>query len=103
MCNTKKSNTPTMYDGAQKIVVSCAILLLLAGNVVDPGRQSKTSQSPKINAGIEKTACNMFIIQRKVEPTYISNELLRGSINITAENPTNHATITISIVISCTK
>ena len=93
-----------MYEGIQKIVVNCASLLVLAGNVVDSGRQSATSQIPKTNAGIENTPCNIFMISRRGVFENASNEVrLSGSINITAENPTNHTHITINKVISCTK
>ena len=99
-----KSKTPTTYEGIQKIVVSCASLLVLAGKVVDSGRQSATSQIPKTNAGTEKTPCKMFMIKRRGVLENTSKEVkLRGSINITAENPTNHTHITTSKVISCTK
>ena len=93
---------PTTYDGIQKTVVNCAILLLLAANDVDPGRQSATSHTPKTNAGIEKMACKLFITKREGE---LENEelLLRGPIKSTAEKLTNNAHITTSIVISCTK
>ena len=99
-----KSKTPTMYEGIQKIVVNCANLLVLAGNVVDSGRQSATSQIPKTNAGTENTPCSIFMIRRRGVFENASKKVrLRGSINITAENPTNHTHITISKVISCAK
>jgi len=48
-------------------VVICAILLLLAAIDIDPGRQSATSHTPKINAEIEKIACATTAIKCKGE------------------------------------
>ena len=99
-----KSITPTKYERIQKITVSCASLLVLAGKVIDSGRQSATNQIPKTNARMEITPCKIFIIKRRGVLENASKEKrLRGSINITAENPTNHTHITTSNVISCTK
>ena len=57
MWATAKSKAPAAYDRTHKIVVIGAILLLLAANVVDRGRQSATSHTPKTIAGIERIAC----------------------------------------------
>jgi hypothetical protein len=93
-----------MYEIIQKINVNWANRLVLAGNVVDSGRQSATSQVPKTNAGIEKTPCRMFMINRKGVLEKAFREVrLKGSMNTTAENPTIQASITISSVISCKK
>jgi len=60
-----KSKMPTTYEKPQKTAVSCASLLLLAGNAVDSGRQTATSHVPKINAGIGKMPCKAFMIKRR--------------------------------------
>ena len=104
VCRTIKSKTPTMYEGIQKAVVKIANFFVFAGNVVDFGRHNATSQIPKTIAGTEKTPCKMFMINRRVVLENASREVkLRGSMNITVENPIIHAHITISRVISWTK
>lgn len=99
-----KSKTPTTYDGIQKAVVKIASFFVLAGKVVDFGRHIATNQIPKTIAGTEKTPCKMFMINLKVVLENASRDVkLKGSMNITAENPIIHAHITISRVISWTK
>jgi hypothetical protein len=92
-----------MYDGTQKTIINCAILLLLAAKDVDSGRQSATSHTPKNSAGIEKMACRLFITNRRGVLENNSVEVLKGPISSTAIKPTAHAQITINIVISCAK
>jgi hypothetical protein len=55
----KKPKAPAKYERTHKIAVICAILLLLVGNDVELGRQSATSHTPQIIAGIERMACEM--------------------------------------------
>ena len=94
-----KSKMPTTYDGIQNSSVSCDNRLLLAGNVVDSGRQMATIHVPKISAGIENMPCKAFITKRRGVLENVSMEVLKGSMSSTKETPTHHAVITISIVI----
>jgi hypothetical protein len=95
---------PATYDRVHKIVAICAIVLLLVGNDVDRGRQSATSHTPKIIAGIERTACEMNCAKFKGELKYICMELLlRGDITKTVEKLTSVTPTTTIIIIPCTK
>ena len=93
-----------MYDRTHEAAVICAILLLLAANVIDPGRQSATSHVPKTNAGIEKKACNVNAAKFKGELKYTSRELLPGGdMSSTPVKLINAEKTTSIIEISCTR
>ena len=95
---------PAMYDRTHEAVVIRAIVLLLAANVIDPGRQSATSNAPKARAGIEKKACEMNAAKFKGELKYMSRELLPGGdMSSTPVKLINAEKTTRIIEISCTR